>query len=486
MTSSWRGSAVHRAGLAIVALCAILSATVAFGRPNVLFIAVDDLNSCLAGMEGELPIHTPHLDRLAARGTLFTNAHCAAPACNPSRVAVMTGQAPTTSGLYMNYQDWRDSSTLSDVVTLPQLFQNHGYTTRGGGKLYHAASINPKMFGGYIDPRPWNEYFPSKSQQLAEEPLPDAVPTNGNADFYRGFMDWAPLDIDVDEMGDAKVVAWAEQQLSQAHASPLFLAVGIYRPHIPWYNPREYFDRHPMTEIALPEIHPDDLDDVPSAGQNMARRHWHEWIEENGEWKKAVQGYLASVSFADDMIGRLIDALDSGPLADNTIIVLWSDHGYHLGQKEHWEKFALWEVTTRVPLIVVVPDAGPPGQQVSQPTSLLDIYPTLADLCDLPAVGHLDGESLVHFLQNPNRATGRVVTTTQGRGNHGLRSDRWRYIRYADESEELYDQLNDPKNFHNLANDPKFTEVKLSLRQHLPAIEADPEPTRESPLRKRD
>jgi arylsulfatase A-like enzyme len=266
-------------------------------------------------------------------GVRFTNAHCAAPACNPSRGSVMTGLAPTTSGVYLNSQDWRVNQVLKNRITLPQHFKNNGYLTFGGGKLYHAASLSDGMYEGYLDPRPWDEYYPSKSRQMPEEVDPPKIPTNGNPKFYGGHMDWAALDIDTDEMADAKVVSWAEKHLTQTHDKPLFLAVGIYRPHIPWWTPKEYFDRHPIDELVLPQVIENDLEDVPEAGRAMRKQGWHQWTVEHGKWEEAVKGYNASVSFADDMIGRLLTALENGPLADNTIIVLWTDHGYHLGQK---------------------------------------------------------------------------------------------------------------------------------------------------------
>lgn len=410
-------------------------------RPNVLMIAVDDLNSCLEAMHGETTVPTPNLNKLAERGVLFTNAHCAAPACNPSRTSVMSGLAPSTSGVYMNAQDWRENKALKDWVTLPHAFQNNGYKTMGGGKLYHAASLSKQGYTGFLDPRPWDEYFPSKDRQMPQEVLPKDVPTNTHKDFYGGRFDWAELDIDPDEMADAKVVAWAERQLSQLHDTPLFLGVGIYRPHIPWYTPKCYFDQHPLEEVELPEVLENDLNDVPHAGTAKLKRQWHQWLVDHDKWEGAVRGYNASVSFADDMVGRLLAALDSGPLVDNTIVVLWTDHGYHLGQKQHWEKFALWEQTTRVPFIVVAPGVSKAGKACGEAVSLLDIYPTLNELCNFQPVKRLDGESLVPLLRDPNMRTGRAIVTTHGFKNHAVRSDKWRYIRYADGSEELYSTL---------------------------------------------
>lgn len=446
-------------------------------KPNVLFIAVDDLNTSPEGFNGETTVHTPNITRLSNMGVRFTNAHCAAPACNPSRASVMTGLAPTTTGVYLNSQDWRGNQVLKDRVTLPQHFKNNGYKTLGGGKLYHAASLSNGMYEGYLDARPWDDYYPSKKRQMPEEVDPPKVPTNGNPKHYNGHMDWAALDIDTDEMADAKVVSWATKQLSQRHDEPLFLAVGIYRPHIPWWTPKEYFDRHPIEDVELPEIVADDLADVPEAGRAMRKQGWHAWIEGNGKWKEAVQGYNASVSFTDDMIGRLLDALESGPLADNTVIVFWTDHGYHLGQKEHWEKFALWDQTTRVPMIVAAPGMENQGKASNQPTSLLDIFPTLNDLCNIPYSDSLDGVSLVPLMLDPDKETGRGVVITQGFQNHAIRTTDWHYIRYQDGTEELYDLAKDAKNFYNLADQSPFVSIKRKLAQFLPKHNAEGHPT---------
>jgi arylsulfatase A-like enzyme len=327
-----------------------------------------------------------------------------------------------------------------------------------------------------LDSKPWDEYFPSKERQLADEVKPSPFPANGSLKFYKGHFDWAALDIKDEEMGDAKVVSWAEAQLSKPTDKPLFLAVGIYRPHIPWYVPKSYFDLYPKGEFSMPIIKKGDLDDVPVAGQRMARRDWHQWMLDEGKWEDAVRGYLASVSFADAMVGRLINALDSGPLARNTIVVLWSDHGYHLGQKEHWEKFALWEQTTRVPLIISAPGMNP-GTQCERPVSLIDIYPTLSELCGTPAQPGLEGTSLVPSLRNPDAFSDRAVITTQGRNNHAVSPQNWRFVQYADGSMELYEHQKDPNEFTNLALEPEFQSVIDNHRNWLPENNAEPEPS---------
>lgn len=447
-------------------------------KMNVLFIAIDDLNSCIEGMDGEITIPTPNIAALLKEGVFFTNAHCAAPACNPSRTSVITGLAPTTTGVYTNQQDWRDNSYLKNKVTLPQHFKNYGYKTLGGGKIYHASSLGESQFKGLIDPRPWDEYYPSKERQMPPEIRPEKFPMNSNESFYHGYFDWAKLDIDPNEMADAKVVSWAEQQLSKSHDKPLFLAVGIYRPHIPWWTPKQYYDKFPIEKINLPEIVENDLEDIPLAGQKTAKRDWHKWIKENDKWKEAIQAYSASVSFADDMVGRLLKALAKGPLAKNTVIVLWSDHGYHFGQKEHWEKFALWEQTTRVPLIIAAPGKYAMGKTSHQTVSLLDLYPTLNELCGIPSKEKLDGQSLVPLLKKPNKKTNRSVVTTLNKNNHAVRSDMWRYIRYQDGTEELYNQEADPKNFVNLAKKQEFKKIIEMMKESLPKSEANTNPVR--------
>tara|TARA_B100000900_G_scaffold408202_1_gene422102 strand:+ start:216 stop:1061 length:846 start_codon:yes stop_codon:yes gene_type:complete len=278
-------------------------------------------------------------------------------------------------------------------------------------------------------------------------------------------------------MGDARVVAWAEGELSKTHEKPLFLAVGIYRPHWPWWTPQPYFDQHPLEEIEFLDNPHNDLDDLPDAGRSMVRKKWDDWILENGKRKQAMQGYLASMTFADAMVGRLLRALEKGPLADNTIIVLWSDHGYHIGQKHHWEKFALWEQTTNVPLIIADSRNGQSATRCSQPVSLLDLYPTLLDLCNIEKPAHLEGQSLLPLIKNPEKSTGRGVVTTQGFNNHAVRTENWRYIRYADGGEELYNHQNDPQEFTNLASLTEFEPVKQKLYEMLPNKNVKP-PTR--------
>ena len=445
-------------------------------RTNILFIAVDDLNDWVGVLGGHPQAVTPNMDALAQRGLLFTNAHCAAPGCNASRTSLLMGLRPSTTGIYQNAHDWRNTSLIDTAVHLPKHFKNSGYKTLGSGKLFHAHTFfDPKYLSGFSDPKAWDDYFPSLTQQMPAEAVPANWPVNSSKDFYGGHFDWSPLQIKTSEMADAKVVAWAKQHLSKTHEKPLFLSVGIYRPHVPWYAPQKYFDRFPLDSIQLPKHLEHDIEDLPEAARKLTKNQWHQWIVANQQWKRAVQGYLASLSFADDMVGEILTALDEGPLADNTTVILWGDHGYHLGEKQHWEKFALWENTTHVPLMVVSPGQTKPNTTCDIPVSLLDLYPSLIELCDLPTPPQtLEGRSFVNLLKNPTAEQDRVAITTQGQNNHAVRSQQHRYIQYADGTEELYDHSNDPHEWTNVANEKRYAQVKQRLASLIPTVNQAP------------
>ena len=424
-------------------------------RPNVLFIAVDDLNDWIGCLGGHPQGRSPHIDRLAQRGVLFERSYCAAPACNPSRAALLTGVRPWTSGVYLNPQPWR--KPLKEAVTLPRHFRNHGYRVVGGGKIFH---------GAYPDADSWDFYFkkqgdPKPAKKIAASPKSRA-----------GGIIWGELDVDDSAMNDYQVASWACDFLAKEQDKPFFLACGIFRPHMPWQVPRKYYELFPLDSIELPASPSDDLEDLPAAGVKMARPQGdHATILKTGNWKRAVQAYLASIAFADGQVGRVIDALDRSPHADNTIIVLWGDHGWHLGEKKHWRKFALWEEATRAPLMIVAPGMA---KNATSPRTVdfMDIYPTLADLCGLPLLDQLEGKSLRPLLVDPSAEWSKPAITTHGKDNHAVRSERYRYIRYQDGGEELYDHASDPNEWRNLAEDAKHAATKQSLARWLPKTSA--------------
>lgn len=437
---------------------------------NVLFISVDDLNDWIGCLGGHPQAKTPNFDRLAASGVLFTNAHCPAPACNPSRGAIMTGVSPHVSGLYDNRQKMRQR--MPEAELLPKHFSNHGYWSAGSGKLLHY----------FIDANSWDEYFPPKE---TEDPFPATFyPKQRPVNLPRGGpwqyveTDWAALDVTDEEFGgDWMVASWIGEQLSKRHDKPFFLACGIYRPHEPWFVPKEYFSPFPLDEIQLPPgYREDDLDDLPPAGKERGTNQYFAHIQEQGQWKQGIQGYLASIYFADTMLGRVLDALEQGPNKDNTIVVLWSDHGWHLGEKQHWQKYTGWRACTRVPLMIRAPTGTPgllngtvAGTLCGAPVNLLSLYPTLTELTGIPSKETNDGPSLVPLLKNPEAEWPHVSITYLGRpGNYGLSGRRYRYIAYDNGDEELYDIENDCYEWTNLAGKPEFVEKLTDLKSHVP------------------
>lgn len=437
-----------------VALGPLSGAVAAEGsRPNVLFIAIDDLNDWVGHLGGNPDVKTPNLDRLARRGVSFANAHCAAPACNPSRAALMSGLRPSTTGIYHNQHNWVD--TLAHTLTLGEHFRARGYRVVGGGKIFHG-SLHPDKY--------WDEYY------VRKELPPPKTPYNG---LDMAHFDWHALDVPEEKMPDYKLVTWGIEKMNEKHDRPLLLAVGIVKPHLPWYAPQKYFDMYPKDELTLPKVPDDDLDDVPRIGLRMARPQGdHKAVVESEQWLDAVQAYLATITFVDDQVGRLIDAFDRSPLAGNTVVVLWSDHGWHLGEKHHWRKFTLWEEATRAPLIFVAPGVAREGKLCNRPVDFLGIYPTLADLCGLAIPEHVQGVSLRPLVENPEAPWDRMALTTHGRGEHGVRSEQWRYIRYHDETEELYDHEVDPMEWKNLAGEAGYDDLKSQLRKWMPKTEA--------------
>jgi len=439
-------------------------------KPNILFISMDDLNDWIGCLGGHPQARTPNIDRLAASGMLFSNAHCTAPGCNPSRTAIMTGISPHKSGVYENGQKMRE--LLPDAELLPKYFSRHGYWSAGSGKLLHY----------FIDAQSWDEYFPPKE---TEDPFPRTLypkkrPVNlprGGPWQYRE-TDWAGLEATDEEFGgDWLVSKWIGEQLARKHDKPFFLACGIYRPHEPWFVPKKYFDLFPLDEIQLPPGYKeDDLDDLPVAGKRRGPNRYFPHIRKHGQWKQGIQGYLASIAFADAMVGRVIDALENGPNRDNTIVVLWSDHGWHLGEKQHWQKFTAWRVCTRVPLIVRVPQGTPglkqgtiAGTTCGQPVNLLSLFPTLVELSGLPKKETNDGASLLPLLKNAESEWPHVSLTYLNRPeNYGVSGKRWRYIHYADGGEELYDTKVDRYEWNNLATKPEHADRMAELRAQAP------------------
>jgi choline-sulfatase len=445
-------------------------------RPNVLMIAIDDLNDWVEPLGGHPQVRTPHLARLAERGVTFTNAHCQAPLCNPSRTSLLTGLRPSTTGVYGLAPWFRDAQELRDVVTLPQHFTANGYHTRTAGKIFH---------GGY----------PPASQRNAEflvwGPPSEvgAMPPNKLVKTPEGnhpLVDWGTFPHRDEDKGDWRIATWTVERLESDLPEPFFLAAGFFLPHVPCYATPPWFDLYPIETLQLPPVLDGDRDDTPEFSWYL---HWKlpevrlSWLRREHQWEPLVRSYLASTSFVDSQVGRVLDALDATGRADNTIVVLWSDHGWHLGEKGITGKNSLWERSTRVPLIF----AGPGitlGATSGESVELLDVYPTLVDLCGLPQpevpeslharTTTLEGTSLAALLRDPTARRETPAITTHNQGNHSVRTRDWRYIRYADGSEELYHLADDPNEWHNLAARPEHHDTLSELSSKLPRVDVPP------------
>jgi arylsulfatase A-like enzyme len=449
--------------------CLAASTLLAAEKPNVLFIAIDDLRDWVHHLGANQQVKTPHLDRLAARGVAFTRAYCASPLCNPSRAALLSGMRAGTTGVYNNDVDWR-KVVRADAPTLPLHFKNNGYYVAGAGKIYH---------GSFPRESDWHDY-PAKGGREQDR----KAARKGGGDITAVAPDASNITIgpiagDDDAMEDYHSVSYIIKKLNEKRDQPFFLACGLKKPHLPWTVPKKYFDLYPLDSVLLPKMLESDLDDVPPVGVQFAKRKEHDAIVRDGKWKACVQAYLATITFCDAMVGRLLDGFDKSGHAGDTIICLWSDLGWHLGEKLHWHKSTLWEEATRAPHIWVVPGLTQPGNSCSRPVDYMNIYPTLCDLAGLPAPKHLQGVSIKPLLADPKAAWDRPAITTHGFSNHTVRTERWRYIRYADGGEELYDHEKDPLEWKNLAKDSQFDSVKADLATWLPK-ENVPMPAKEA------
>ncbi len=424
--------------------------------PNVLMICIDDLNDWVGFLEGHPEAVTPHMDALAKRGRNFTNAHCAVPVCSASRASMMSGLAATSTGSYELGPRYEELPALTDVPTIPRYFKDNGYYTLSGGKVLHHG-FNGRLAGD-ID----------RSLGRKKSPTPKK-PLNRPANWSKAW-DWGAYPKNDAEMAEVQLAQNAAKALQEDFDKPFFMSVGFFRPHVPLYVPPKWFDLYDAESFTLPRNPKSDLDDLPKnflSINDYAVAPTHAEVVKHGKQRSLTHAYLASISFVDHCVGIVLNALKSSPHAENTLIVLWSDHGFHLGEKQHWAKRTLWEESTRVPLLF----AGPGIKREKacpEPASLLDIYPTLVDLCNLPENPHLEGRSLVPQLNDPTTSRDRPAITSSYFGNHSVRSRDWRLISYHDGAKELYDHRTDPDEFDNLADDPAHQAIIDQLSRWLP------------------
>ena len=440
--------------------------TQAVEKPNVLFIAVDDLNHWVGYLGRNPQTLTPNIDRLAKRGVWFTRSYCAAPVCNPSRAALMSGLRPGATGVYDNSENFQP--VIPTAITLTTQFRKAGYFVCGAGKIYHASVYRPEEWDD------WLRNAGGGGRAAREE---DGAP---QAEVRAGKLPITPLNCRDEDMPDSKFVDYAIAQLNQKHDKPFFIACGLTKPHLPWSVPKKYYDKFPLEGIQLPPFKADDLDDLPPIALQFANGPANDQqaiIQAGGTnvWKQAIRAYLASINFCDAMVGRLLDAYDKSPARDHTIICFWSDHGWHLGEKHHWRKFALWEESTRSPHIWVVPGVTKPDSRCDRTVDYMSMYPTLMDLCGLPTPAHVQGKSIRPLLANPQIPWEQPAVTTYKQNNHTVRSEGWRYTHYADGGEELYNAAKDPYEWTNLAKQAGESDpMKKDLGKYLPAENKPP------------
>ncbi|MFZ4763314.1 MAG: sulfatase [Roseimicrobium sp.] len=438
-------------------------------------IAIDDQNDWLGCLGGHPQVKTPHLDALAARGTLFTNAHCQAPLCNPSRSSLLTGLRPSTTGIYGLTPSIRQVEATKHHITLPQELMKAGWYTFSCGKVYHDGFLGRKG-KAQATALPLEFDAMGAAPGMAKPPSPIAkLPIQGR----HPAMDWGVLPNKDEEQADWKIADAAITAMQDAPKDkPWFVACGFRLPHVPCFATQKWFDLYPTDKLELPPVKEDDRADLPKFADFL---HWKlpeprlKTLRALDEWKPLVRAYLASVSFMDSQAGRVLNALAASGQLENTIVVVWGDHGWHLGEKLITGKNTLWERSTRVPLIWAGPGVAK-GAKCARPVELLDIFPTLLALCGLPDRTDLDGHSLAPQLKDASAPREWPAITTHNQGNHTIRTERWRYIHYADGSEELYDEIADPNEWRNLAGDASHAATIAQLAKWLPAKDVAPAP----------
>ncbi len=458
-------------------------------KPNVLFISIDDLNDWVGALNGNPQVISPHMDKLFEQGVLFTNAHCSQAVCTASRNSLLSGLHPTTTGWYSSTKTMQQTydEVMAEHKMLPQYFKDNGYKTLAVGKIFHQGVTDYKERTSDF----WDEIAPDYKvpKDLKDRgdgyggtkfyPFPrehSQIITHYGKDFNSGqSLCYGALereDMPEGKMFDELISEWAVDKLNEDHEKPFFMAVGFVRPHVPYTAPKAFFDRYDLDTIKIPEFPEDEMTDIPLMGKSIAfgtiktGDHYAVVNLSDTYWKEMVYGYLACISFVDHELGKVLNALENSKYAENTVVVLWSDHGQHLGEKKHWRKQALWEESTKVPLCFKVP--GVKAGKSHSAVSLLDIYPTLLEICNLPKSDKVEGNNLLPLIKNPDMEWDKPVLSSWYYKNHAVRSNHWHYIQYRDGTEELYNHTDDPGEHINLAGNPKYARKIKELQKSIP------------------
>jgi arylsulfatase A-like enzyme len=444
-------------------------------RLNVLFVSIDDLNDWVGVFGGHPQARTPNLDRFAANGGLvMMNAYAPSTVCGPSRSALLTGAHAHRTGVYGNRNNIRNAPAARDLTTLPEYFSEHGYHTLTMGKIFHS---HPMPGGQERDNGQWafeeyHRWLPGVGPESSERPVHGVQPLPEETGYHRMAFDWGPTKGNDESLTrDHRTATWAADQLNARDfdGRPFFMAVGFTQPHLQWYVPQKYFDLFPLDEVQLPPTRADDRDDIVHGDGRPIYWECTTWarMEKYQKHREAVRAYLAAVAFVDECVGVLLDGLEASPYADNTVVMLWSDHGWHLGEKQRYGKTLLWQESCRVPLMVKVPGVTPSNTKSFGVVNLIDLYPTLVELCGLSPNPENDGRSFAPLLHDPEMAWDEPTLTTWLFGNHRIYDGRYSYIAFRG-GEELYDHAEDPMEWVNQARNPEFAEIKSRLKSHLP------------------
>jgi arylsulfatase A-like enzyme len=449
--------------------------------PNIVLITLDDSNNWIGAFGGQAK--TPNIDKLASEGRMFLRSYCVSPSCNPSRTALLTGQRPETTGQYLNSSSFREKPGGMDRATLPQYLRSHGYETVAAGKIFHMPRGESEQPDAISDDISWNEQwvgtFGTPGWELywnddgyakwlrgkEKEFIADSRISSHAARYWM----WGPVPYAREECGDWKLMDFGVKYLEREHDKPFFLALGTQMPHIPHIVPQTYFDLYPLDQIKLPHVPENEMDDIPEIARTSELSVLLSLMKELGEYRNAVQAYLAATSFADDCVGHFLDALNKSKYRDSTIVILLSDHGYHLGDKNRWAKFTLWNQASQSPLIIRLPNGMIEPGVTDKTVSFLDVFPTITEILGHEKPAFLEGNSLLPLLADPDHDWKYPAVVTNRPENHSVLFENWNYIRYQDGSEELYDHGTDPDEHTNLAMDSKYRDLMDKLAAWIPA-----------------